>query len=474
MLGIALGAGLVWLLIFTAVALTTRIPPRARPSASPGLAGTPAALVNLVTTQGRLDGAAYAATVLDLGSRGGLVITEPAPGRLECELPPRGQGASGRGASGLAPGGLMPGGLVPGGLVPGGLAAFEDVVLGEARRQAAHGPLPFEVLAESAAADAPGVWASFEKAVREAGRQRGLTRPRLSGLVLTGLLLGAAGVALLLFLAEHSRNIGLAAPVFAGTVVAVVCTSFVGSLTRQDRLTQAGADLAAQATSGNPGGIAWSPGRGDRAAGTAPARGRGRGARPGPAGRRRAGAAVRRPARRPAIRQPARPPAPGRLVLDVRGLAAGADPQPGDPAAEQPVPAAVPGRGAVPGRPLIGALMRAPGEGPSGVLVVPLLVAIALAAFGLAALSRYLALPAKAAFTAQVVARWEEDFERGDDTTVRVYRYAVDDGQQTWCGEVSQPDFARIRIGELVQVQAEPRSRTLTAVEFRTPAPAPW
>ena len=265
MLGIALGAGLVWLLIFTAVALTTRIPPRARPSASPGLAGTPAALVNLVTTQGRLDGAAYAATVLDLGSRGGLVITEPAPGRLECELPPRGQGASGRGASGLAPGGLMPGGLVPGGLVPGGLAAFEDVVLGEARRQAAHGPLPFEVLAESAAADAPGVWASFEKAVREAGRQRGLTRPRLSGLVLTGLLLGAAGVALLLFLAEHSRNIGLAAPVFAGTVVAVVCTSFVGSLTRQDRLTQAGADLAAQATSGNPGGIAWSPG-----AGTAP------------------------------------------------------------------------------------------------------------------------------------------------------------------------------------------------------------
>ena len=54
---------------------------------------------------------------------------------------------------------------------------------------------------------------------------------------------------------------------------------------------------------------------------------------------------------------------------------------------------------------------------------------------------------------------------------MRVYRYAVDDGQQTWCGEVSHTDFARIRVGELVQVQAEPRSRTLTAVEFRPAAP---
>ena len=37
MLGIALGAGLVWLVIFTAVALQTRIPPRGRAArAGPG------------------------------------------------------------------------------------------------------------------------------------------------------------------------------------------------------------------------------------------------------------------------------------------------------------------------------------------------------------------------------------------------------------------------------------------------------
>ena len=287
--------------------------------------------------------------------------------------------------------------------------------------------------------------------------------------MLTGLLLGAAGVALLIFLAEHSRNIGLAAPVFAATVVAVVCASFVGSLTRQDRLTQAGADLAAQARSGSPGGTAWSPG-----AGVAPPVLRMlavavaahapvplAGAEPGrPSGVRLGGQrSTSQPDRRP---RAAWSSMSGEWQLvPIRS--------PGIPLLSNPFPPLSLAAALFLATALIGALVRAPGEGPSGVLAVPLLIAIALAGFGLAALSRYLALPAKAAFTAQVIARWEEDFERGDDTTVRVYRYAVDDGQQTWCGEVSQAGFARVRVGELVQVQAEPRSRTVTAVEFGQP-----
>jgi hypothetical protein len=450
MLGIALGAGLAWLLIFTAVALRTRIPPRGRAGAGPGLAGTPPALVNLVTTQGRLDGAAYAATVLDLGSRGELVITEPAPGRLECALPPGGRGSS-------------------------GLAGFEDLVLGEARRQAGHGPLPFEVLAESAAADAPGLWASFEQTVRAAGRQRELTRPRLPGPVLTGLLLGAGGVASLIFLAEHGRHIGLSAPVFAGTVVAVVCTSLAGSLTRQDRLTQAGADLAAQATSSHPGGAAWSPGAGAAppvlhmlaVAVAAHAPVPLAGAEPGrPSGVRLGGQrSASQPDRRP---RAAWSSMSGEWQLvPIRS--------PGIPLLSNPFPPLSLAAALFLAVLLIGALVRAPGQGPGGVLIIPLLAAIALAGLGLAALSRYLALPAKAAFTAQVIARWEEDLERGDDTTVRVYRYAVDDGQQSWCGEVSRADFTRIRVGELVRVRAQPRSRTLTAVEFQPAAPGrPW
>jgi hypothetical protein len=452
MLGIAIGAGLIWLAVFVLVTLQTRIPLRGRAGAGPELAGTPPALVNLVVTGGKLDGAAYSATILDLGSHGELVITEPAPGRLVCGLPPRGLGSSG--------------------LALGGLSDLEELVVGAARRQAARGPLPFEVLAEGAATDAPGLWVSFEKAVRAAGRQRGLTRPRLPGLVLTGLLLGAGGVGLLIFLAEHARHIGLGAPVFAGTVVAIVFTCFVGSLTRQDRPTQAGADLAAQARAGISGGAAWSPG-----AGTAPpvlhllavavaahARVPLAGAEPG----RQSG--VKLGGQRSAS-QPGRRPAAAwssmsgewRLV-PIRS--------PGIPLLSNPfipLSLAAPLTLAVV---IIAVTMRGfPGGAPWSVLIIPLLIAIALAVYGLAALSRYLAVPAKAAFTGQVIARWEEDFERGDETTVRVYRYAMDDGQQTWCGEVSLADFARIRVGDMVQVQAEPRSRTVTSVQFSPAAP---
>jgi hypothetical protein len=452
MLGMALGAGLIWLVIFILVTLQTRIPPRGRAGAGQDLAGIPAALVNLVVTQGRLDGAAYAATILDLGSHGELVVTEPAPGRLECGLP----------RSGLA---------------LGGLADFEELVLGVARRQAGRGPLPFEVLAESAAADAPGLWASFEKSVREAGRLRGLTRPRLSRLVLTGLLLGAFGVVLLIFLAEYGRRTaGLAAPIFAGTVVAVIFTSFVGSLTKQDRLTQAGADLAAQAKSPLPGGGAWSPG-----AGTAPAALHVlavavaahtpvplAGAEPGrPSGVRLGGQRdASQPDRRP---RAAWSSMSGEWQLvPIRG--------PGIPLLSNPfIPLSLAAALTLAVLIIAVALRGFPGGSPWSVLIIPLLIAIALAVFGLAALSRYLALPATASFTAQVIARWEEDIDGGENPNVHVYRYAVDDGQQTWCGEVSQADFARVRVGELVQAQAEPRSRTLTAVEFGPAVPGrPW
>ena len=358
---------------------------------------------------------------------------------------------------------------------PSGLADFEDLVLGEARRQAARGPLPFEVLAEGAAADAPGLWVSFEKAVRAACWQYRLTRPRLPGPVLTGLLLGAAGVALLIFLAEHARHIGLAAPVFAATVVAVVLTSFVGSLTRQDRLSRAGADLAAQATSGS--GAAWSGSTWSPGAGVAPAALHMlavavaahapvplAGAKPG------GQSGVKLGGQRSASQPDRRPKAAWSSMSGEWRLVPIRSP--GIPLLSNPfipLSLAAPLTLAVV---IIVVVMRGfPGGSPCSVLMIPLLIAIALAVYGLAALSRYLALPAKAAFTGQVIARWEEDFERGDDTTVRVYRYAVDDGQQTWCGEVSHADFARIRVGEMVQVRAEPRSRTVTSVEFSPAAP---
>ncbi len=446
MLGIAVGAGLVWLLIFAACAVRTRVPPRGRASAGPDLAAAPPALVNLVVTVGRLDGAAYSATILDLGARGELVIIEPAPGRLRCALPP---------ARGPA----------------GGPAGFDALVLAEARRQLTVAAVPFEVLAERCAADVPGLWTSFENDVRAAGRQARLTRPRLSGPVLTGLLAGAAGAALLIFLAELGRRTaGLAAPVFAGTVVGVVFSCLVGSLTRQDRLTQAGADLAAQAATGLPGLPAWSPGAGVTppvlrqlaVAVAAHAPVRLVGAEPGqPSG-------VRLGGQRPASHSYRRPRAAWSSMSGEWRLVPIRSP--GIPLLSNPFPALSLAAALILTAALLGALVRTPGGSPGIVLVIPLLIAVALTVFGLAALSRYLAQPASAAFTAQVIARWEEERD-SDDRTVHLYRYAVDDGEQTWCGEVSQADFARIRVGEMVQVHAEPRSRTLTAVEFSPAAP---
>src|SRR5215469_4778592 len=113
------------------------------------------ALVNLVTTGCQLDGAAFAATILHLCDRRVLALTEPEPGRLWC-APTR------EGAGDLD--------LVP----------YERLVLDDVTGQFAEaGGAPFQALADMCFADVKGVWDPFEKAVRAAGRQRGLTRARL-------------------------------------------------------------------------------------------------------------------------------------------------------------------------------------------------------------------------------------------------------------------------------------------------------
>jgi hypothetical protein len=69
MLAIAAAAG--WLLVFSLCAVVARLLPRWAGAAAPwpGQAGARAALVNLTVTRGRLSGAAYPATILDLAAR---------------------------------------------------------------------------------------------------------------------------------------------------------------------------------------------------------------------------------------------------------------------------------------------------------------------------------------------------------------------------------------------------------------------
>ncbi len=68
-----------------------------------------------------------------------------------------------------------------------------------------------------------------------------------------------------------------------------------------------------------------------------------------------------------------------------------------------------------------------------------------------------------------MIACWTED--RGKQETVLVYCYAVDDGRQTWCGEASEADFARLRAGDMIRVHAAPRSRRLTGLDLNRPGP---
>lgn len=152
MLAIAAAAG--WLLVFSLCAVVTRLPPQWAGSAAPwpGPGGERPALVNLVVTRGRLSGAAYPATVLDLAAKGHLMITQRMPGQLWCDMPA------------VAPGDT-------------GLAQSERLVLADARRLADRGGARSRRWRRAVPATS-GARGPFEQALRAEGRQAGLTRPR--------------------------------------------------------------------------------------------------------------------------------------------------------------------------------------------------------------------------------------------------------------------------------------------------------
>src|SRR5689334_16787352 len=89
MVAIAIVAAAGWLALYLGFAAVTsdrhlrRGIRRFRLDGGPPDLGDPA-LENLVTTGCQLDAAAFAATVLHLGSRGVLALSEPEPGRLWC------------------------------------------------------------------------------------------------------------------------------------------------------------------------------------------------------------------------------------------------------------------------------------------------------------------------------------------------------------------------------------------------------
>ena len=203
-----------------------------------GPAGERAALVNLTVTRGRLSGAAYPATILDLAAKGHLLITQRMPGQLWCDLPA------------AAP-------------ADTGLAESERLVLADARRLAGRGGAPFEAVAESCASDVRGKWDPFERAVRAEGRQAGLIRPRLPVAVQAPLYIGAVVVGALVFAAVDAvpHTSGVVAPLVAAFFAFVIPVTMVGSLSQKDRLTGRGAAVGAwaarEAATPPPAGVTW-------------------------------------------------------------------------------------------------------------------------------------------------------------------------------------------------------------------------
>jgi hypothetical protein len=450
-----MAAAAIWLLLFAAAVVITAFRVRPAPGPPAGPDGSPPALLNLCVTQGRLDGAAYAATILDLAARGRLVLTEPRAGHLCCALP-------------RAP-------------VPApGLAGFEGLVLGAVTgRLAADGPAPFEALAARCTADVPGTWDPFERAVRGAGRQRGLTRPRLPAAAAAPLYAGAATLGLLVFLAAAARpHTGLWVALATSFFPFVLPAYWTRSVARQDRLTRSGAALAAWAVTvaapgpaGWPGGISGDgPGPAQaaarlaaavavHAAGPAAVHAAGLGAWATPPGRTGVRVGGRRAAARGGMS--------GLFVATDRPRAAWSSrsgewrrvevPAPGLPLRYHP--------GALLAAALWAALLCYPASllpGVAGVLVLAVLAAVAITAGAAAALAlvRWLAKPAEVIFDGQVIARWVELGGSGDDN-VYIPCFAVDDGQRAWSVQASRGRFADLSVGQSVRVQASPRSRKL-------------
>src|SRR5215831_8565148 len=224
MLAIVAAAG--WLLLFAVAATVTALPPVRAGAAAPWpqLTGERPALVNLAMTRGRLDGAAYAATILDLAAKGHLLIAQRMPGRLWCDVPA------------AAP-------------PDTGLAGSERLVLAGARRLAGGGGAPFEAVAESCASDVRGRWAPFERAVRAEGRQAGITRSRLPAAVQIPLYAGAAVVGVLAFAATQAlpHSGGVWTPLVVAVVAVIVLASWVGGFSQRDRPTGYGSARGAWA-----------------------------------------------------------------------------------------------------------------------------------------------------------------------------------------------------------------------------------
>jgi len=458
---LAIAVAAAWLLVFGWCSVVTSRPALRAGIADPGpgLASAKPALVNLSVTQGRLNGAAYPATILDLAVGGYLTISERVPGQLWCDVPR------------FSPPGT-------------GLARSEQLVLTGAWALAGGRGAPFEALADSCAGDARGRWDPFERAVRAEGRRAGITRPRMPAVARLLLYAGAGAVGAAVFAAVYGRShSGLWAPAATAFFAFIVLAYWARSVGRQDRLTAHGSALGAWAA---------------RAAGDIAAAGGTPSLEP---------AELSRLARAVAVGAPVQiPGASLGLTTGVRpgrgraGACAGSSGQPHGTPRPSSAWSSFGGQWRLvrigpasfmrihPAFWLVLAawlaLMAYVSSllpAPAGLLVpAGLAVGSAVAAVGgTRGLAARLARPAEATFQARVIARWVEHTGTTNDDDY-ISCIAVDDGERSWSFDVTGEASGRLAPGDTVTVRASPRSGKLLglmpdrdrALDARPPAAA--
>jgi hypothetical protein len=420
------------------------------PAADPAL--TSPALVNLVLTRCAPDAAAYRATILDLAARG-FLTARAAAGVLWLELaePP---------AAGPD------------------LTGYEHRVLQDMRaRLATSGPpgAPFQAVAEACTVDVRGTWEPFERELREAARSDHLSRPLLPSTGRNALRACAVTVVVALgaFLATRlGGSPGIGEPALISAIAVIVFWSGLGWAARRDRLTAAGAALADRCrrvwsarTSTDPAAAAagWhdlTPAALRRRAFAVASGIPYAGANvPVPAAGRRVS---RRAARQPDAKQ--RPAGAWSSFTGTwRLVPIGAGERMGMGA----------GWALLAGAAWLGLITFAVSI-PGGTAPLQLALgtsAVVLAGLGIRKLARMSALPRKAAFDGQVIARWHEETD-AETSSGDIACVAVDDGERAWTFSGAAV-FDRVALGDLVRLSVNPRSRTLIDLSV-TGRPRAW
>jgi hypothetical protein len=396
------------------------------------------AMVNFVLTKCTPGAAAYQATILDLAARGFLAAAGH-PGHLQLALARQPAGAA-------------------------NLTGYERQVLGDARaRLADSGGAPFAALADACTVDVRGTWEPFQQKLLAEAKERRICRQMLpaTGWTILLSLAATAAIAAVTFLTAWAHRAAVAhGPVYAPIIAVIVFWCGLGWLEREHRLTAAGSALATR----------WKRERAALAA--APA-----------TWDNLAPAALQRRAFAVAAGIPqAAPGSPG-PVAPGSGAPRGAPKMRGTPpvGTQRPVEAWSSFSGSW------RLVKTAKGEGVGmggGVAMLGLAVLLAIVAYALSSaggtgswplglgaaavladaagarrLIRLSALPARATFDGQVIARWHEESNSENGTSTDYY-ISVDDGQRGWTFS-GQSTYNRVALGDLVRVTANPRSRGL-------------